>query len=124
VQEDLALMRQGYGGGAVLDVTRAAEVLTAERSLLDRITGLREAYPELKGDTLIGDLMRRLTLLENEIALMRQGYNDAVERYNTRIAHVPEVLIAMPFGFTEASSFRAPVEVQEVPQVDLAGGSS
>jgi hypothetical protein len=124
VQEDLALMRQGYGGGAVLDVTRAAEVLTAERSLMDRITGLREAYPELKGDALIGDLMRRLTLLENEIALMRQGYNDSVERYNTRIAHVPEVLIARPFGFAEASYFRAPVEVHEVPRADLAGGKS
>ena len=104
----------------MLDVTHAAEALTAERSLLDRITGLREAYPELKGDTLTGDLIRRLTLLENEIALIRQGYNDAVERYNTRIAHVPEVLLALAFGFREANYFRADVEVREAPAVAIA----
>ena len=87
-----------------------------------RIAGLREAYPELRGDRLTGDLMRRLTLLENEIALMRQGYNDAVERYNTRIALVPEVLLALAFGFREASSFQAPVEVHEAPRVEVASG--
>ncbi|QDV34528.1 LemA family protein [Tautonia plasticadhaerens] len=124
VQEELSLMRRGYGGGVVLDPTRASEVLTAERSLLGRITGLREAHPELKGDTLTGDLMRRLTLLENEVALMRQGYNDAVERYNTRIAHVPEVLLAACFGFPEASYFRAEVEVRQAPRVELAGGGA
>jgi LemA protein len=95
-------------------------MLTAERSLLDRIIGLREAAPDLKGDQLTGDLMRRLTLLENEIALMRQGYNDAVERYNTRIAHVPEVLLAAVFRFTEASYFHAPVGVHEVPRLDFS----
>jgi hypothetical protein len=119
-QEDLALMRQAYGGGAMLDPTHATEMLTAERSLLDRIIGLREAAPDLKGDQLTGDLMRRLTLLENEIALMRQGYNDAVERYNTRIAHVPEVLLAAVFRFTEASYFHAPVGVHEVPRLDFS----
>ncbi|RUL86447.1 LemA family protein [Tautonia sociabilis] len=120
VREDLALLRRSYGGGAVLDPTHAAEALTAERSLLDHIIGLREALPELKGDCLTADLMRRLTLLENEVALMRQGYNDAVERYNTRIAHIPEVLLAVPFGFTEASFFRAPVEVHEAPRVEFS----
>ncbi|WP_152051530.1 LemA family protein [Tautonia marina] len=123
-QEDLALMRQAYGGGAMLDLTHATEMLTAERSLLDRIIGLREAAPNLKGDQLTGDLMRRLTLLENEIALMRQGYNDAVERYNTRIAHIPEVLLASLFRFTEASYFHAPVDVHDAPQLDFSPGSA
>ncbi|WP_169975650.1 LemA family protein [Tautonia rosea] len=123
-QEELALMRQAYGGGAMLDLTHATEMLTAERSLLDRIIGLREAAPDLKADQLTGDLMRRLTLLENEIALMRQGYNDAVERYNTRIAHVPEVLLAVIFRFTEASYFQAPVEVHETPRLDFSTGSA
>ena len=33
----------------------------------------------------------QIVTMENEIALMRQGYNDSVERHNTRIQRLPEV---------------------------------
>ncbi len=37
--------------------------------------------------------------LENEVALMRSGYNDSVEYYNTRIGSFPDNLLARVFGF-------------------------
>ena len=46
-------------------------------------------------------LMRLLVSLENEIALMREGYNHAVEVYNTRIHTMPDMIFAKMFGFTE-----------------------
>jgi LemA protein len=76
-----------------------------------------EAYPELKSEILGSKLMRSLSVLENEIALMREGHNQSVERYNTRIRHIPELFIAKVFRFEEKGFFEANVEVQEVPGV-------
>jgi hypothetical protein len=61
-----------------------------------------ENYPDLKGNEVVGQLQHRLTGLENEIAFCRQSYNDTLERYNSRIGTLPDLLIAKPFGFQHA----------------------
>jgi hypothetical protein len=63
------------------------------------IRALREAYPALKGQDAFRSLMDSVTRLEDEIALMRAGYNDAVERLNFRVHSLPDSLIARAFGF-------------------------
>lgn len=58
-----------------------------------------EDYPDLKGNKTISDLHKRLVHLENEIALIREGFNDAVTQYNTRISLFPDVFLARFFRF-------------------------
>jgi len=92
-----------------------AGMLGHERELMERVgsmrggagsaagfLALREAYPELETNALMGRLSTELARVENEIALMREGYNNAVERYNTRRAHFPEILFSRAFHFRDA----------------------
>lgn len=58
-----------------------------------------ERYPELRSHALVTQFMATLSSLETEIALLREGYNDAVTYYNIRIHTVPDVVFARGFGF-------------------------
>ena len=49
--------------------------------------------------------MRQLRSLEQEVSLMREGYNQAVEVYNTRIERVPEVVLARICHFETRAFF-------------------
>lgn len=76
-----------------------------------------EAYPELKSDKAMMDLSKRLVKLENEIALIRQGFNDAVMQYNTRIATFPDIFFAKAFGFSPLSALTFDEKVHMIPGV-------
>ncbi|TQE98443.1 MAG: hypothetical protein FKY71_13830 [Spiribacter salinus] len=80
----------------------SSEVL-AGAVALQLLRGHVEAHPTLASDALAGQLMEALTAVENDLSFMRTGYNDAVEIYNRRRLHVPEVLIALTFRFKKAA---------------------
>lgn len=101
------------------DLETAGQILMAEQLLLGRMSRLRESYPELKADSLSSQLMHQLVALENEVALMREGYNNSVERYNIRRQHVPEVLFTRLFRFNQAELFRAELQVRTLPALAL-----
>tara|TARA_B100001115_G_scaffold178410_1_gene167827 strand:+ start:28 stop:663 length:636 start_codon:yes stop_codon:yes gene_type:complete len=94
--------------------------IRADRAVTERLLALRENHPDLKGNTVMGDLMDRLIRVENEIALMREGYNDSVELYRSGAQRFPEVLLAKTFAFKDADLLRAELEVRQVPQVSMA----
>jgi LemA protein len=78
---------------------------TAETALsgaLGRFFALSEAYPDLKANQNMGQLMEELTSTENRIGFARQAFNDAVTGYNTARESFPVNLIATPFGFQPA----------------------
>ncbi len=85
--------------------TKAHAFINAERQLLQQLHVSAEAYPDLKANSLFLGLTETLKGLENEIALMRAGYNDAVELYNTRIQSFPDVLLATLFKFNRMPFF-------------------
>ncbi len=96
VFEDLAALRSGAGAGAV----EAGTVLESGRQAGAALLGLIERYPDLQADRQTALLFRQLIALEDEIALMRTGYNDAVQQFNTRISLFPDVLLAKVGKFT------------------------
>ncbi|MGP9514007.1 LemA family protein, partial [Psychrobacter sp. AOP5-GZ1-6] len=49
---------------------------------LGQFSAVVEAYPELKADSVIKELMDELTNTENRIGFARQHYNDSVMFYN------------------------------------------
>jgi len=93
------------GGGGALVPGEAAGLEAQALAVRRQVTGLFEAYPELKADTVLQDLMHRIRDLEDEVSLMREGYNQAVEVYNTRIRRIPDVLIALLCHFRERAFF-------------------
>jgi hypothetical protein len=104
LQSMLSAKRAG-GGELAPDVAAVMEAEAAEA--VRQVSGLFEAYPDLKADKVMQDLMGRIRDLEDEIALMREGYNQAVEIYNTRTHRIPDLLLARLGGFRERAFFAA-----------------
>ena len=72
---------------------------------LGRLFALTEAYPDLKANTSMNQLMEELTSTENKISFARQAYNDSVMTYNTAREVFPTNIIAGMFNFGPAESF-------------------
>lgn len=72
---------------------------------LGRFFALSEAYPDLKADRTMTNLMEELTSTENRVAFARQAFNDAVTTYNTGRETFPAVLFAGLLGFQPAILF-------------------
>ena len=91
VQEQLAALRTT---GSPPTPEQAGEMVASEQAVLNTLTGVVEDYPDLKGNEVMRDLMHRIRALEDDVALMREGYNHAVETYKIRIARIPELILA------------------------------
>ncbi len=88
---------------------------------LGRLFALVEAYPDLKANQTIAQLMEELTSTENRVAFARQAYNDAVMTYNTARERFPGVLVSGPLGFHAAELFEVErPEEREAPKVSFA----
>lgn len=91
---------------------------------LSRFFALSEAYPDLKADRTMRDLMEELRSTENRIAFARQSYNDSVAAYNTARESFPAVIFAGPMGFQAAEFFEVDsFEERETPQVSFTRGA-
>ena len=91
------------------------QLMGAEGALtgaMGRLFAVMEAYPNLKADTQMSQVMEELTSTENKIAFARQAYNDAVTTYNTQREVFPSNLIAGTFNFNEAQLFEIQVEAE------------
>ncbi len=117
IQEDLAELRSQFTATQKWNPESAADLITAEKKLTDTLLVRCEAYPDLKANEVVQKLFDQLIALENEIALMRKGYNDSVERHNTRIQSIPEMFLAKAFRFKEERLINAEIEVRNVPSV-------
>lgn len=67
-------------------------------SAVSRLNLVMEAYPDLKASANMQQLSEELASTENRVAFARQGFNDAVMRYNITRQRFPNVLIAGWFG--------------------------
>jgi len=102
---------------AMKDLSGAETALTGT---LGRLFALSEAYPDLKANTTMMQLMEELTSTENKVAFARQAYNDAVMGYNTQRESFPTNMIAGTFNFAAAESFVIDKpEEKEAPKVSF-----
>ena len=108
--------KQLAGAKTVEEKAAADDALT---TALSGLTVVVENYPELKSDTVYVGLMDELEGSENRIAVARQDYNTAVQRYNQAIVRFPKNLLARLFGFEKAPYFAAAAGAETVP--DVAG---
>ena len=99
----------------------AGDQAAAESELSQALFNLRavaESYPDLKADRNFAQLQDELTNTENRIAGARQGYNEAVRRYDTKRQSIPTNIVAGLANFETHEYFeadpdsRSPVEVE------------
>ena len=103
------------------DAGALAALAGAEGSLgsaMGRLMAVVEAYPDLKANQTMSQLMEELSSTENRVSFARQAYNDAVLGYNNAREVFPNSMIAGSFGFQAA----APLEIESaakraVPEV-------
>lgn len=96
----LTALRSSYQN-ALASSSRLGDYLQDQHRTLAQFKMLREQYPDLKASELMQQVTATLIKLENELTFMREGYNDAVQVYNTRIRTVPDILFTLMFKFRE-----------------------
>jgi LemA protein len=65
---------------------------------LARLNVAVEAYPDLKANQTMAQLMEELTSTENKVSFARQAFNDQVMHYNTYKQSFPQTVFAGAFG--------------------------
>jgi len=89
------------GDGAAIGALGAAEGVLG--AALGRFFAIAEAYPDLKANQTLQQLMEELSSTENKVAFSRQHFNDSVMSYNNKREQFPNNLIAGPFNFLAAA---------------------
>ena len=103
---------------------KLASLAGAEQGLaasLGKLDVVVEAYPELKADQTMSDLMEELTATENRVAFARQAFNDAVMAYNISREKFPNTIVAGMLNFAPAQlleSTETPEE-RQAPKVSF-----
>ncbi|MEO6053683.1 MAG: LemA family protein [Chthoniobacterales bacterium] len=73
---------------------------------LSKLIAVSEAYPDLKANQTMSQLMEELTSTENKVSFARQSYNDTVMAYNTQREIFPSNIIAGTFNLGPAELFQ------------------
>jgi len=81
-----------------------------------------EAYPELRSQENLLQFQKRISEVESQISDRREFYNDAVTQYNTRIKHIPYVVVANQMGYQERELFEATEAEKQDVDVGAAFG--
>ncbi|MGE0616784.1 MAG: LemA family protein, partial [Bacteriovoracia bacterium] len=100
------------------DARAMQELIGAESALgqsLGRLVALAEAYPDLKANQNMGQLMEELASTENRVSFARQAYNDAVMHYNNAREGFPINLFAAGLGFQPATSYEIANPAEKEP---------
>ncbi len=87
------------------EMTKLTEAEGFLQQSLGKLLAVMEAYPDLKGDQHILDVMEELRTTENKISFARQAFNDAVMRFNVLRETFPINLVAVLFRFRQAIYF-------------------
>jgi LemA protein len=81
---------------------------------LSRLLAVAEAYPDLKANQTMSQLMEELSSTENRISFARQAYNDAVMTYNNARETFPGMILAGGFPAAQSFAIEAPAEREPV----------
>ncbi len=99
---------QAPGDPAAMQGLAAAEGVLA--GSMSRLLAVAEAYPDLKANQTMAQLMEELSSTENRVGFARQAYNDAVMAYNNARETFPGTLVAGGFAPAQLFEIEAPAE--------------
>src|SRR5690349_21491108 len=103
------------------DLQQMADANRALTAPLGRLIAIAENYPQLKSNENFRALQDQLEGTENRIAVARQDYNDAVNRYNAYIRRFPQLLTAKFTGRKPRAYFELQTPAAaDAPKVDFS----
>src|SRR3989442_13189977 len=102
------------------DLQQMAQANAALTAPLGRLLAIAESYPQLKSNENFRALQDQLEGTENRIAVARQDYNDAVNRYNAYIRRFPQVLTAKLLGKGPRPYFELEPGAAQAPKVNFS----
>ena len=118
--EPQTLLAVTQARAASVNAASIAQKATADLQMtaaLRSLFAVAENYPQLKADENFLKLKNRIAELEPGVAVRRDFFNHHVNAYNTRIAQIPEVLLASFLELKPRSLFD--VSDQDRRQVEL-----
>ena len=118
VFDDIASARSAMmGAGSRADKINASNQL---EGAISRLLVVTEAYPQLKADQNYARLMDELAGTENRLAVARNRYNEAVQRYNADVRGIPGAWWAKIGGFpSQKEYFKADASSRAAPKVSF-----
>lgn len=84
---------------------------------LSRLMAVSEAYPDIKFNKNYLNFQEQLEGSENRITVERKKFNEAAQKYNTKIKRIPGNIVASLFGFEKKPYFKAEAGAERAPQV-------
>lgn len=118
VAEARARLAGAVQTGNLEEMAAANTALTAP---LGRLLAIAEAYPQLRSNENFRALQDQLEGTENRVAVARQDYNEAVNRYNAYIRRFPQVITAKVIGMKSRPYFDLQRPgAAEAPAVDFS----
>jgi len=109
---DITKLR-GQAGGS-LNPTQLAKLATATNKLAGSIAIQVEAYPKLRSNDNVQQLVTAVQDAEQEIAQLRYTYNNIVQQFNTMRERVPSNIIAGLFGFAKTTYLQMKESAEEL----------
>ena len=97
--------KQVDNSAAMTQLSQAEGVLSAA---LGKLMVLSEAYPDIKANSTIQNLMEELKSTENRVSFARQAFNDAVMVYNIEREKFPNNIVANFTNFQQAQLLEIP----------------
>lgn len=115
--EKVAEARSRYGqASTVSEKIKASQEMSLA---LKGVIAIGEAYPELKANQNFIQLQTRISQLENSISDRREGYNETVANFNTRIDQFPDVFVARFLNYQRQDLFQATEAQRQAPNLKM-----
>lgn len=106
----------------VMNAKTKEEEINANKKLnygVNKLLVLQEDYPELKADENYMSLHKNLKEIEDNIASLRQEYNNNVLRYKNKVETFPNNIFANIFGFKSQVFFQIDDDDRENVNINL-----
>lgn len=122
VFDHIADARTKYNSAQTTDgKAQAASAVETNVALLPR---LQEAYPDLKSNSAVQDLMKQLATTEDQVAKVRDDYNKTATNYNITVQRFPKNLFAGAFGYHTVTLFKSDQGAAKAPTVNFGNASA
>lgn len=117
ILEKLAQARQNYGKAQ--SVPEKIEASQQMSMALQGVIAIGEAYPEIKANENFIQLQNRVSQLENTLADRREGYNETVANFNTRIDQFPDIFAARILNYNRQQMFKVAEHEKQAPSLKM-----
>lgn len=114
--EKVTAMRSSVGSAGAGDLN---EIEKESRSILGRLFAVAEAYPDLKTNSTVMNLMDAVRGVEDEIARQRYTYNNISQQFNTLCDVIPSNFVARIMGLSKLTYLEFEEAISTPPRIEF-----